>query len=184
MQLLLDFFPILAFFIAYKFTGGDIFIATAVIIVATSIQLAVNYARHRTFNRMHVVSTLLVVVFGGATLLIKEAIFIQWKPTILYWLFAAVIFGSQFVGEKPLMQRIMESGIETTREVWTKVNTGWSLFFIAMGGLNLFVVYNYDEATWVNFKLFGLLGLTLLFALLQALWLARYLPHEESESSD
>jgi intracellular septation protein len=184
MQLIVDFFPIIAFFVAYKLTAGNIFVATGVIIVATAIQLIANYVRHKTFNRMHVVSTLLVVVFGGMTLVIKEARFIQWKPTILYWLFAIALFSSQFIGEKPLMQRMMESGIQTTRDVWIKVNVAWSVFFVLMGGINLFVVYHYDEATWVNFKLFGLLGLTLLFALLQALWLARYLPHEESESND
>ncbi len=184
MQLILDFFPIIAFFVAYKATAGDIFIATGVIIVATTIQLVVNYMRHKTFNRMHLVSTGLVVVFGGMTLLIKDARFIQWKPTILYWMFAIAIFSSQFIGDKPLMQRMMESGITTTRDVWLKVNGAWAVFFVLMGALNIYVVYNYDEATWVNFKLFGLLGLTLLFALAQAVWLAKYLPHEENEAND
>jgi intracellular septation protein len=176
MQLLIDFFPIIAFFAAYKLTG-DIFVATGVIIVASALHIAYHWFKHRRVSGIMVLSTLLVVIFGGLTLIIHESRFIQWKPTILYWLFAAAFLGSQWLGDTPLIQRMMaEAKIKADDEIWRKLNLAWAIFFGLMGALNLLVVYNFDEQTWVNFKLFGLLGLTMLFALLQGWWLVRQLP--------
>ncbi|NIP72212.1 MAG: septation protein A [Gammaproteobacteria bacterium] len=172
-KLLFDFFPILLFFAAYKLEG--IYVATAVAIGASALQVGLHWARHRRVERMHLVALGVIVVFGGATLWLQEEIYIKWKPTVVYWLFAAVFLGSQFVGRQPIVQRVMGTQLDLPRAVWRRLNLGWAGFFVAVGVINLYVVYNFDTATWVDFKLFGLLGLTLGFVLAQALYLSRYL---------
>lgn len=179
MKFLYDFFPILLFFIAYKFYG--IYVATATAIVATVAQVALFWLRHRRFEKMHLITLGIITVFGGATLILHDPVFIKWKPTIAYWLFAMAFLGSQFVGEKSLIERMMGHAIQTTHSVWTRLNLAWIVFFIAMGFVNLYVAYNYAEATWVNFKLFGLMGLTLVFVLGQGVVLARYIQDEDTK---
>jgi intracellular septation protein len=175
MQLLFDFLPVIAFFVAYKL--ADIYVATTVIIVATVIQVAIHWARTRRVNPMHVVSAGLVLVFGGLTLAIRDAQFIMWKPTVVNWLFAAA-FALSFwrrLGGKPLIQRLMsaaEAELALTPELWRRLNWMWIVFFVLMGLANLVVFHNFDESTWVDFKLFGMLGLTLVFILLQGAWIA------------
>lgn len=181
MQLFFDFFPVLAFFVAYKMY--DIYVATIVIIIAAPIQIGIHWIRTRSVNRMHVISGVLLLVFGGITLLLRDQIYIQWKPTVLNWAFGAVFLGSQFIGSKPIVQRLLEKNIELDPGYWQRLNLMWVGFFAVMGALNLYVVYNYDENTWVNFKLFGLFGLTLVFALLQGLWLANKV-REQPASTD
>lgn len=172
MKLLFDFFPILLFFVAYKLYG--IYVATATAIVATVVQVGLFWLRHRRVEKMHLITLAIIVVFGGATLALHDPVFIKWKPTIAYWLFAVVFLGSQFLGGKSLIERMMGHAIQTTRAVWSRLNFAWVLFFVAMGFANLYVAYNYAEDTWVNFKLFGLMGLTLVFVLGQGVVLARY----------
>lgn len=194
MKLLYDFFPVLLFFVAYK--AYDIFVATGVIVVASLIQISVHWLRTRKVNRMHLVTALLVTIFGGITLALKDPAFIKWKPTVVNWLFAAVFLGSQFIGQKPIVQRMMEgiyadthaekegadqaATLELSHNDWRALNSMWWVFFLILGTINLYVVYNFSEDTWVNFKLFGMLGLTLVFALLQGIWIARKLPEEHS----
>lgn len=173
MKLLYDFFPILLFFVAYKLYG--IYVATATAIVATILQVALFWLRHRRVEKMHVITLAIIVLFGGATLLLKDPVFIKWKPTVAYWLFAAVFLGSQFIGGKSLVERMMGHAIQTTRAVWQRLNLAWVVFFVAMGLVNLYVAYHYSEDTWVNFKLFGLMGLTFLFVLAQGVVLARFI---------
>lgn len=173
MKLLYDFFPILLFFVAYKLYG--IYVATATAIVATVLQVAVFWLRHRRVEKMHVITLAIIVLFGGATLLLKDPVFIKWKPTVAYWLFAAAFLGSQFIGGKSLVERMMGHAIQTTRAVWQRLNLAWVVFFVAMGLVNLYVAYHYSEETWVNFKLFGLMGLTFLFVLAQGVVLARFI---------
>ncbi len=173
MKLLYDFFPILLFFVAYKLYG--IYVATATAIVATILQVALFWLRHRRVEKMHVITLAIIVLFGGATLLLKDPVFIKWKPTVAYWLFAAVFLGSQFIGGKSLVERMMGHAIQTTRTVWQRLNLAWVVFFVAMGLVNLYVAYHYSEDTWVNFKLFGLMGLTFLFVLAQGVVLARFI---------
>ena len=182
MQLLFDFFPIIAFFAAYKFS--DIYTATIVIIVAVLLQVAIQWFTKKTVNKMHLVSGALLLVFGGITLALRDQIFIQWKPTVVSWLFAAVFLGSQFIGDRPLVQRLMEAAVADCsfvlpEAVWRQINMAWVLFQVGMGALNLYVVYNFDENTWVNFKLFGFFGLTLVFVLAQGLWISRYATAED-----
>jgi intracellular septation protein len=170
MQLLFDFLPVIAFFVTYKL--ADIFVATGVLIVAVILQTAIQWVRHRKVSSMALVSGVLVLVFGGLTLAIHDKAFIQWKVTVVNWLFACAFLASHFIGERPLTERIMGESFALERALWLKLSWAWIAFFVALGALNLYVAYNFAENVWVNFKLFGMLGLTLVFALAQAFWLA------------
>jgi intracellular septation protein len=180
MKLILDFLPIAIFFAVYKYTG-DIILATAVLIPATALQMLYTWLTTKRIEKMQLVTLVLVVVMGGATVLLQDKTFIQWKPTVINWLFGAVFLGSQFIGEKPIVQRIMESGISLHREIWNKLNLAWVIFFIAMGCANLFVAYRFSEEIWVDFKLFGMLGLTIMFIIAQGFYLSRHLPNNETQ---
>ncbi len=173
MKFLFDFFPILLFFIAYKTHG--IYAATIVAIVASLLQVGYAWLKHRKVETMHWITLALIVVFGGATLLLQDELFIKWKPTVLNWLFGLAFLISQYVGQKNIIQRMMGASITLPNEIWTRLNFSWVLFFVTVGFINLYVVYNFDTDTWVNFKLFGMLGLTILFVLLQGLYLTRFL---------
>jgi intracellular septation protein len=172
MKLLYDFFPIILFFIAYKMYG--IYVATAVAMIAGVVQVAGGWFKNRRVEKMHLVSLGLLLVFGGATLLLQDPLFIKWKPTIVNWLFAAVFLGSQFIGEKPLIERMMSSVLKAPPTIWQRLNLAWVLFFIASGVANIYVAYHFSEETWVNFKLFGLMGMTFVFIIGQGVYLARY----------
>ncbi|MBN2701563.1 MAG: septation protein A [Methylothermaceae bacterium] len=178
MKLLFDFFPIILFFAAYKLEG--IYVATGVAIAATFVQVGYMWLRHRRVENMHLITLGLIVVFGGATLYFHDEEFIKWKPTVINWLFGVVFLASQFIGKKPFIQRMMAANVDLPQLVWYRLNLSWALFFLFLGAVNLFVVYTFDTDTWVNFKLFGMLGLTVGFVLLQAVFLARYLPEPES----
>jgi intracellular septation protein len=169
MQLLVDFYPIIIFFAAYKLAG--IYVATAALMVAMGLQVGIQWFTKRTVSRMLLVSAGLVAVLGGITLALRNPIFLQWKPTVVNWLFAFAFLGSQFLGRQNLTQRIMGHAVELTDVMWRQLNTMWIANFLVLGAANLFVVYNFSEAAWVNFKLFGMLGLTLLTALGQAVWI-------------
>jgi intracellular septation protein len=223
MKLLYDFFPILLFFIAYKVWG--ILPATAVAIVASFVQVGLFWFKHRRFENMHLVSLGLITVLGGLTLLLADKQFIMWKPTLINWLFAAVFLGSHFIGDKPLVQRMLGGQIELPTEIWPRLSLAWVGFFLLSGAANLYFAFDYlnveaalraavptlseaqiteldctglaasalslcqsaqnAESLWVNFKLFGLLGLTVVFIVLQALYLARYMPDDDApETAD
>lgn len=178
MKMFFDFFPIILFFVAYKLEG--IYVATMVAIAATFLQVGWVWLRHRRVEPMHLVTLGLIVVFGGATLYLHDEQFIKWKPTVINWLFGVAFLASQFIGERPFIQRMMANNIELPHHVWYRLNMSWALFFLFLGGVNLFVIYMFDTDTWVNFKLFGMLGLTFAFVILQAIFLSRYLPEPES----
>jgi intracellular septation protein len=189
MKLLYDFFPILLFFIAYKLYG--LYAATAVAIGASLLQVGFFWLKHRRFERMHLISLALIIVLGGLTLFSRDATFIKWKPTLVNWLFAVVFAASHFIGAKPLVARMLSQQIELPDSVWVRLNLSWIAFFLLAGAANLYVAFYYRpeldeavrEALWVNFKLFGLLGMTLLFVVAQAFYLARHLPHESGGKS-
>jgi intracellular septation protein len=183
MQLLFDFVPIIAFFAAYKL--ADIYVATAVLIVAVLLQSAIQWVWQRKLKTMHLVSAGLVLVFGGLTLAIHDKSFIMWKPTVVNWLFGAGFLASQLrvFGGKPLVQRLMgsaESGVELRDSSWRHLNLMWVAYFILLGIANLVVFHNFDEATWVNFKLFGMLGLTLVFIVVQGMWISSKVTSSET----
>lgn len=179
MQLLVDFFPIIVFFAAFKLYG--IFVATGAVIVAMALQIAFQWLRERTVNKMLLTSGILVLIFGGATLILRQPIFIQWKPTIVYALFAAAFLGSQYIGSKTLVERAMGHVMELPNRTWKQLNWIWVVHFALLGVANIYVVYNFSEAFWVNFKLFGTLGFTLLTVLAQAIWIATQSAPERSE---
>ena len=203
MKLLFDFFPIILFFVSYyqaaflienTFIGSLInpekpefiaatIVATGIAIIASFIQVGYHWLKKRSIEKMHVFSLVLITILGGLTIMFGNPDFIKWKPTVLNWLFAAVFFGSFFIGEKNLIERAMGNQLELPDHVWTRLNIAWVIFFLISGAANLYVAFYYgldlDEetrmGTWVSFKLFGLMGLTLLFVVLQAIYLARYM---------
>ncbi len=182
MKLLLDFLPVIIFFAVYK-TSGDIILATAVLIPATLLQIGYTWFRSHRIEKMQLVTLALVILLGGATVLFKDKTFIQWKPTIVNWLFAVAFLGSQFIGEKTIVQRLMDSNFSLPQIAWRKLNLAWVVFFAVLGVINLFVAFNFSEETWVNFKLFGMLGLTLVFIIGQGVYLSRHIQNAE-ESND
>jgi len=179
MKFLFDLFPIILFFAAYKFFG--IFTATAVAIAATFAQIGWVWFRHRKVDTMLWISLGIITVFGGATLLLHDANFIKWKPTVLYWLFASVLLVSQVGFGKNLIKAMMEKQLVLPEKIWHRLNLGWATFFAVVGVVNLYVAFNYSENTWVNFKLFGILGLMLVFIFGQGLLLAKYVEEEEKD---
>jgi intracellular septation protein len=178
MKLLLDFFPIILFFVAFKIAG--IYVATGVAIVATIGQIA--WLRYRTgkVEPMQWVSLVVIVLFGGATIVAQNDTFIKWKPTVLYWLMAGSLAAGQLFFKKNLLKSLMGSQLELPDEAWRVTNWSWVAFFSVMGVVNLWVAYHFDTNTWVNFKLFGGLGLMVLFILAQAVYLGRYVKAEEA----
>ncbi len=179
MKFLFDIFPVILFFIAWSFF--DIFIATATAIAATVIQVAWMWLRHRRVDNMLWITLAIMVVFGGATLILRDPTFIKWKPTVLYWVFAAALMGAPLFVGKNLIRLMMEKQISLPDAVWSRLNASWIGFFVLMGIANLYIAYAFSEATWVKFKVFGGIGLMLVFVVLQALMLAKYIEHKETE---
>ena len=196
MKLFFDFLPIVLFFIAYKFGGGiyqwdgqeydikGIYAATAVMIVVTLLQTAFIWFRHHKVEKANMITLVLVVTLGGATLWLQNPDFIKWKPTAVNWLFALAFFFANIFTDKSLLERMMAEHIQLPALIWHRLNVAWILFFIGSGLANLYVAFNFSEETWVNFKLFGLLGLTILFVVGQSLYLSKYIvetPDEDEE---
>lgn len=179
MKLLSDIFPVILFFAAFKFYG--IYIATTVAIMATVLQICWTWFRHRKIGGMQWISLALIVTFGGATLLLRDETFIKWKPTVLYWLFAATLLVSEFAFRKNLVRTMMEKQVSAPDAIWKKLLLAWSGFFAVMGVLNLYVAYSYSTDTWVNFKLFGGIGLMIVFVIGQAILLAPHMKEKEAE---
>jgi intracellular septation protein len=173
MKLLFDFFPILLFFIAYKFF--DIYVATGVAIAATFLQVAISWFRTRKVETMQLVTLAIIIVFGGLTLYLHDEQFIKWKPTVINWLFGVVFLASQIFGQQTAIERMLGAGLTLPKPVWRRLNLGWVIFFLLLGAANLYVMSHFDRDTWVNFKLFGILGLTVVFIVLQSLYLSRYM---------
>ncbi len=181
MKLLLDFFPIILFFVAFKFAG--IYVATGVAIVATIAQIL--WLRHSTGKTepMQWVSLAVIVLFGGATIVLQNETFIKWKPTVLYWLMAGTLAAGQLIFRKNLLKSLMGSQMVLPDAAWRVTNWSWIVFFAIMGVVNLWVAFNFDTNTWVNFKLFGGLGLMVVFVIGQALYLGRYMKADETSES-
>ena len=178
MKLLIDFFPIILFFLAFKL--GGIYVATGVAIVATIAQIAWLRWKHGKVEPMQWVSLGVIVVFGGATIVAQNETFIKWKPTVLYWLMGGALLVSQLFFKKNLMKSLMGAQLELPDAAWRVLNWSWSTFFAVMGVLNLWVAFHFDTDTWVNFKLFGGLGLMAVFVVAQALSLGRYIKADEA----
>jgi len=172
MKFLFDLFPVILFFVAFKL--ADIYVATGVAIGASVLQVAWLKLRGKRVDPMLWASLAIIGVFGGATLLLQNETFIKWKPTVLYWLFAAVLATSALVFRRNLIRTMLSEQIQLPDAVWSRLNLSWAGFFAFMGAANLYVAYNYSTDLWVNFKLFGGIGLMLLFILAQSVFLAKY----------
>jgi len=205
MKFFLDFFPVLLFFLVYKFFGDlppqlvdmanslpvvevnpdeprdAIYFATLVLILATILQNITHYLIYRRLEKMHLISLGILIAFGSLTLAFKDPLFIKWKVSIFNWFFGAAIIGSQFIGEKTLIERMMSQAISVPKNIWKQVNMSWGLFFLLVGVVNIYIAYNYSEDTWVDFKLFGVLGMTFVFMILQGVYLAKHALPEEAE---
>jgi intracellular septation protein len=177
MKFLFDIFPVVLFFVAFKFY--DIYVATAVAIAATFLQIGWLWLRRRKIENMLWVSLGVIVVFGGATLLLQNETFIKWKPTVLYWLFAGALGIAALAFKKNLIRAMMEAQVTLPDPVWSRLLVSWIAFFAVMGVLNLAVAYNFSTDAWVNFKLFGGIGLMVVFVILQALMLSRYIEEKK-----
>lgn len=161
-----------------------IYAATAVMIVATIIQTSYSWLRHGKVEKSHLITLVLVLVLGGATLWLQNPNFIKWKPTAVNWLFAFAFAGAHLFTDKSLLERMMAEHIQLPSAIWFRLNIAWILFFIFSGIANLYVAFNFDEATWVNFKLFGLLGLTIVFIVAQSIYLAKHAIEIPNSSKD
>ncbi len=209
MKFLFDFFPVVLFFIAYKFFGDvppalidlvnqipmvalsqdepkhAILFATLVIILATVLQNLLHYLLYRRMEKMHLISMAILLAFGSLTVVLKDSAFIQWKVTVFNWIFALVFIGSQFYGsKKTLVERMMGQALQVPAAIWQKANGMWAAFFVFIGILNLIIAYNFSEEFWVNFKLFGTLGLTFAFVIGQAIYLQQHAVENTDKSTD
>ncbi len=172
MKLLFDFLPILLFFIAFKLKG--IYFATAIIMVATLLQVIYTKITKNKIETIHIVTLGMILVLGGATIFLENEMFIKWKVTAVNWIFSLIFVGSHFIGKKTVIERLMSKSITLPTLIWKRLNASWACFFAMLGTLNLYVIYNYDTNTWVNFKLFGVLGITILFVIIQSLFMAKH----------
>ena len=172
MKFLFDLFPVILFFVAFKL--ADIYVATGVAIAATFAQVGWLKLRGRRVDPMLWASLAIIVVFGGATLALHDETFIKWKPTILYWLFALVLTASEVGFGRNLIRTLLGEQMQLPDPVWRRLNWLWVGFFAFMGAANLFVAYSFSTDAWVNFKLFGGMGLMFVFVLAQGLFLAQH----------
>lgn len=204
MKLLFDVFPVILFFIFFKFGNSHpdtatailtsldislgenakpaIFLATLVSIIATTGQIIWSKARHGHVDAMLWVSFVVIGVFGGATLIFHNDTFIRWKPSVLYWLFSSTLLGSHLLFKKNLIRSMLSKKIALPVRVWNVLNFAWGTFFVVLGFVNLYVAYNYSIDTWVNFKLFGFTGIMLVFILAQSAFLARYVVEKKEQN--
>ena len=203
MKTLFDLFPIILFFGVFKLAGSNpdaaqafattigyqadplhlpVLLATATAIIATMVQIIWVKWRHGKVDTMLWISFVIILVFGGATLLLHDEAFIKIKPTALYWLFASVLLFSNILFKKNLIRKLMEEKIALPNQIWNKLNLAWSGFFIALGILNLYVAWNFSTDAWVNFKLFGASGIMLIFILLQAAMLSKHIESDNKEN--
>lgn len=189
MKALFDFFPLLLFFAAFKLY--DIYVATAIAIAATFLQVGYVWLKYRRFEPTHIVTLVVITVFGGMTLFFKNDAFIMWKPSVVNWIFSAVVLGSVVV-KRSVIKMLMGKQLELPDNVWHWLSISWGLFFLAMGFLNMYVAFYYQldlpaevrQETWVNFKVFWMLGLTLLFSIAQMFFIAKYIDPETLNNSD
>ena len=177
MKLLFDIFPVALFFVAYKFAG--IYVATGVAIAANVLQILWLRLTGKKVEPMMWISLAIIAVFGGATLYLQDETFIKWKPTVLYWLFAAALLISNVAFGKNLIRTMMEKNISLPEPIWGRLNLSWVVFFLVMGIVNLYVAFNFATDTWVNFKLFGSFGLMLVFIIGQGMLLSKYATEEK-----
>lgn len=177
MQAALDFASVFLFFIAFQFYG--IYVATTVGIVTSGLQAIIYRVIKKEWDYKQIITFVIFAFFGGMTLYFHNPIFVKWKPTIIFWIFALIILFSHFFMAKPIMQRLLEQAFEkhqpSSHHVWHRINIAWASFFAILGATNLYIAYHYSNATWVNFKFYGILGSIFAFSLLQSMYLAKHM---------
>ncbi len=181
MAALFEFLPIVLFFVVYKLV--DIYWATGVLIVISVVQLAVSWVRERKIKTMPLIVTILAVVLGGVTIWLHDPAFIKWKFSVVYWLFGMAFIGSRYIGKKTLVERMMRSQFSLPTPVWRRLNMSWALFFLLLGGVNTWVIYNLTTDQWVDFKFYGVIGATIVFALGQMVYLARHIDVDSEKNT-
>lgn len=179
-KFLFDLFPLILFFIAFRF--ADIYTATAVAIAAGVVQFLWLKLRGKTIETMHWINLSVILVFGGATLFFQNDAFIKWKPTVLYWVFACALLGGRLFFKRNIMQQLMGGQIDLPTAAWEKLNVSWAAFFLFCGALNLYVAFSgqFTESQWVSFKVFGLMLLMVVFVIGQSFWLGRHMKDESA----
>jgi len=180
MKFLFEMFPIILFFAAYKFKG--IYVATSVAIAASILQITFAYIKNKKVEKPMIISLAVIVVFGGATLLVHNEMFIKWKPTVLYWIFSGVLLIGRYVFDKNFVQSMLQKQITVPAHIWERLNIIWAVFFAAVGCINIYIAYHFSTNVWVNFKLFGILGCMLIFVIIQSVILAPYLKEADEKA--
>lgn len=176
-----EFIPLIVFFAIYKLY--DIYYATGALIVVTACTLAFAWIKYRKVEKMQLITFAMVAVFGGVTLVTKDPSFIKWKVTVIYVLFASVLLISQYGFNSNLMKKMLGKEIELPEKIWSKINLAWSCFFITLAGVNHYIAFNMSEELWVDFKVFGVLGIMLLFTVLTVVYIYRFIPKEQKDSN-
>ncbi|MEH0875853.1 septation protein A [Pectobacterium cacticida] len=182
MKQLLDFIPLVVFFAAYKLY--DIYIASGALIAATALSLAITWVLYRKIEKMTLITFSMVVVFGSLTLIFHNDLFIKWKVTIIYALFAAALLFSQFIMKQTLIQKMLGKELALPSPVWGKLNLAWAIFFLACGIANVYIAFWLPQSVWVNFKVFGLTAATLMFTLLCGFYIYRHLPNDPEKEKE
>ena len=179
MKQFFDLIPLLVFFAVYKFY--DIYTATAALMVVTVLQIAITWFTLRKLEKMHLITLGMVLVFGGFTLFFHDDAFIKWKVTVINLLFSAALLVSQFVLKKPLIKQMLGKEMQLPDAIWSRVNLAWAGFFAVAAATNTYIAFHLPQEVWVNFKVFGLLGMTLLFTVATVFYLYRHLPAEQEK---
>ncbi|MBH2878020.1 septation protein A [Serratia marcescens] len=179
MKQFLDFLPLIVFFAFYKLY--DIYVASGALIVATALALVFTWVKYRKVEKMTLITFLMVLVFGTLTLVFHNDLFIKWKVTVIYALFALALLISQWVLKKPLVQRMLGKELTLPDKVWSNLNLAWAVFFLACGLANIYVAFWLPQSVWVNFKVFGLTVLTLVFTLLSGIYIYRHMSEEQKK---
>ncbi|AGB82693.1 Probable intracellular septation protein A [Serratia rubidaea] len=179
MKQFLDFLPLIVFFAFYKLY--DIYVASGALIVATALALVFTWVKYRKVEKMTLITFLMVAVFGTLTLVFHSDLFIKWKVTVIYALFAIALLVSQLVLKKPLIQRMLGKELTLPDRIWSNLNLAWALFFLACGLANIYVAFWLPQSVWVNFKVFGLTALTLVFTLLSGVYIYKHMPEEQKK---
>lgn len=210
MKILFDLLPIILFFISFKWAGNHaeqasqwmteyfgfavsggvvgateapVLLATVVVVIATILQIVVLKVLRKPVDKMLWAGLVIVVVLGGLTLWFNDETFIKWKPTVVYWLMALGFLVTEIILGKKMLNKMMGGQIEAPDSVWRRLGWAWVLFFAFMGVLNLWVAFNFSTNTWVSFKMWGSLGLTLAFTIAQGVYLSRHMPADKAGES-
>ncbi|HGJ5876353.1 MAG TPA: septation protein A [Arsenophonus sp.] len=177
MRQLLDFIPLIVFFIVYK--KVDIFYASGALMIATVLSMLANYLIYKKIEKSSLITLVIVIIFGGLTLIFHSDLFIKWKVTVIYAIFSLALLVSQFFTQKPLIQRMLGKEIYLANEVWSKLNLSWAIFFAICALVNIYVAFWLPQDVWVNFKVFGLTAVTLIFTILSMVYIYKHLAKEQ-----